>query len=150
MPNQNKWDDHWLNIASVWAKLSKDPSTKVGGVIVTPDNRQSSAGYNGLPRGVKETPDKWERPTKYEWVIHAELNAVMNCPFDTYGCSVYTTITPCHKCMEHMRNAGIQRVIYAEEYERLTHKDIWLEVAAEFEEVYQLKDGKRFYPLGRK
>ena len=150
MPTENKWDKHWLEVAAVVSKLSKDPTTQVGAVIVTPDNRQCSIGYNGFSAGIDETPEKWERPLKYEYVIHAEKNALMNCPFDTQGCSIYTTITPCHRCLVHLVNAGIKKVVYGEEYANLCHKDIWLEAAELIGNVYQLKDGKRFqYDGGR-
>lgn len=147
MPSQNKWDEHWINIAKDFAKLSKDPSTKVGAVIVTPDNRQFSGGYNGFARGIDDIdPSKWERPIKYERVVHAEMNAIIQCPFDTIGCSVYTTITPCHRCLIHLVNAGIKKVVYGDTYANLTHADIWYETAELIYEIYMFKDGKRFYP----
>ena len=146
MPTQNKWDQHWLEVADVFSKLSKDIHTKVGAIIVTPDNRQCSGGYNGFPAGWDDTdPKLWERPTKYDIVIHAEINAIINCPFDTKGCYVYTTITPCHRCMLHMINAGIERVIYGDLYENLSHHEIWSEAVNHFEQVYMFKDGKRTY-----
>ena len=150
MPSQNKWDQHWLDVAHVVSNMSKDPSTQVGAVIVTPDNRQCSIGYNGFSAGVEETPDKWERPIKYERVIHAEMNAIMNCPFDTNGCSVYTTITPCHRCMVHLVNAGVKKVVYAKEYDNLCHMDIWVESALLIGKVYQLENGKRKVRVKRK
>jgi deoxycytidylate deaminase len=120
--------------------MSKDPTTKVGAVIVTPDNRQCSIGYNGFAKGIEETEEKWERPTKYEYVIHSEMNAIMNCPFDTHGCTVYITMTPCHRCITHLVNAGIKRIVYEHEYDRLAHVDIWKEAASLFDEVVCLKD----------
>lgn len=138
---QEKWDRHWLRVAWMTAiNLSKDPTTKVGAVIVTPDNRQMSTGYNGFPKGVDESPYKWERPLKYEYVVHSELNAIMNCPFDAKGCTIYITMTPCHRCLCHMINAGIKRIVYNEEYNRLTHKDICDELRSHFDEVIQIDD----------
>lgn len=135
MPNQNEWDEHWLRVADDFARLSKDPNTKVGAVLVTPDNRQSAGGYNGFARGVKEDEVKWARPTKYEYVIHAEMNALINCPFDTYGCTCYTPISPCHRCIIHLWNAGITRLVFREMYDRMCHIEIWREHAALFDEV---------------
>lgn len=136
MPNQQQWDEHWLKIAEITSQLSKDPSTKVGAVVVTPDNRQCSLGYNGFAAGIEETPEIWnDRPVKYEMVIHGEINAILNCPFPTKGCTVYVTHQPCHRCMPHLRNAGIERVVYAQEYPRLQHRDIWLKTAMLFKEV---------------
>jgi len=106
--------EHYLRVAWMVAlNLSKDPETKVGAVLVTPDGRQSSIGYNGLPSGLHEPESRWERPEKYEWVIHAELNAVINSPFDTRGCTIYITHQPCHRCLGLMRNAGISEIYYS-------------------------------------
>lgn len=141
MPNQEKWDRHWLRLAWMTAiNMSKDPTTKVGAVIVSPDNKQISIGYNGFPVGISETIVKWGRPTKYEYVIHSELNAIINCPFNTQGCSIYITMTPRHRCLGHMLNAGIKRIIYNKEYENLTNKEICSELMSYFQEVKQLDD----------
>ena len=94
---QLQMDLHFLRLAWVTGlNLSKDPRTKVGAVIVTEDTRQVSIGYNGFPKKLAEHPERWEKPLKYEYVIHAELNAIMNCPFDTKGCTLYCTHQPCH------------------------------------------------------
>jgi len=125
LPSQNKWDRHFLRLAWLTAiNLSKDPKTQVGAVIVAPGNRQISVEYNGMPAGLEETEEKWQRPTKYPYLIHAELNAVINCPFDTRGCTIYITHKPCHACMGHLRNAGIKRIVYNEIYKKATHKEI--------------------------
>ena len=129
MPTQEQWHRHWLEVAQVTAKLSKDPTTQVGAVVVTQDNRQCSIGYNGFAMGIEETPEKWQRPIKYEYVIHAELNAILNCPFDHKGAKLYLTLQPCHRCIEMVLNSGILDVYYLKEYENLCHKDIWLEHA---------------------
>lgn len=141
MNKQEKLDRHFLRLAWMTAiDMSKDPSTKVGAVIVTPDTRKVSWGYNGMPAGVEETPEMWERPEKYEWVVHAELNALINCPFDTVGCTVYVTMQPCHRCMVHLKNAGIKRIVFSDEYERLTHKHIIEKMKKEFDEYLCLSD----------
>jgi dCMP deaminase len=140
MPDHNKWNKHWLEVAKVTAKLSKDPSTQVGAVIVTPDNRQCSVGYNGFARGIEETAEKWARPIKYERVIHAEMNALLNCPFETVGCKLYITHQPCHRCISHVLNSGIVEVYYGIEYENIQHLDIWKEHAKLFKVCVNLKD----------
>jgi dCMP deaminase len=127
MASKDKWNKVWMKVARTVSELSKDPATKVGAVIVTLDNRQCSVGYNGFAVGIDETGDKWERPRKYQYVIHGEINAIMNCPFDTKGCKVYLTHTPCHRCIAHLVNAGITEVYFLEEYKNLEHKDIWEE-----------------------
>lgn len=135
MPNQSEWDDHWMRMAKTTSELSKDPKTKVGAIIVTPDNRQCSIGYNGFAAGIAETVDKWKRPTKYNYVIHSEMNAIINCPFDTKGCTLYCTLQPCHRCITHCVNAGISRLVYGKQYDNIEHIEIWKETADLFEEV---------------
>jgi dCMP deaminase len=138
MPNQNKWDNLFLSIAINVSKMSKDPSTQVGAVIVGSDNRKMSFGYNGFVRGIEETKEKWERPRKYQFVQHAELNSIINCPFDTVGCTLYCTHQPCHRCLELVAQAGIRRVVFINKYANLEHQDIWDEHAKLFEEVIQM------------
>ena len=141
MPSQLTYDLMFLELASVPANnLSKDPKTKVGALVVTPDNRQISFGYNGFSRGMEETEERWQRPAKYEYVIHAELNAIMNCPFDTVGATLYCTHQPCHRCIQHLINAGIKRLVYLYPYKQLQFRDIWEEAATFFDEVLCLED----------
>lgn len=127
MASKKKWNETWMRVALVVAKLSKDPNTQVGAVIVTTDNRQCSVGYNGFAVGIEETEAKWQRPRKYQYVIHGEINAIMNCPFDTKGCKIYLTHSPCHRCIAHLINAGITEVYYLEDYKNLEYLDIWNE-----------------------
>jgi dCMP deaminase len=138
---KEKMDAHFIRLAWVTAmNLSKDPSTKVGAVIVSEDTRMVSIGYNGFPKNLQENSERWQKPLKYEYVIHAEMNAIMNCPFDTKGCTLYCTHQPCHRCLVHLVNAGIKRVVYNLEYKSLTHRDIWKETSRLFEEVIQIND----------
>jgi len=116
-------DKLWLDLARRVALESKDPITKVGSVIVSPDQRQCSVGYNGFPTKVEETELKWSRPEKYEWVIHSEMNNLLNCPFPTKGASMYITHKPCHKCLLHLVQAGITNVYYIFDYTN-TRQDI--------------------------
>lgn len=127
MPNQARMHQHWMRIAECYSLLSKDPSTKVGAVIVSPDGRKLSGGYNGFARGMPESQELWQRPEKYDRVIHAELNALLNCPFDTMGCACYCTHQPCHICIQHLINAGIQALYYREDYQNARREDIWLQ-----------------------
>jgi dCMP deaminase len=121
----NKWVKHWIKIAQVTSELSKDPSTKVGAVIVTPDNRQCSLGYNGFADGIEDLEDRWNtRAVKYEFVIHAEENAILNSPFDTKGCSLFCTHQCCHKCMARIIRAGIKKVYYVNNYANINNLDI--------------------------
>jgi dCMP deaminase len=124
-----------MKLAKNVSELSKDPSTKVGAVLVTPDNRQHSIGYNGFPVGIKETSDKWERPLKYEYVIHAEVNAILNAQFKTNGCKVYCTHEPCHRCLGVLLNSGIKNIYYGTPYERKTHIEVWEDLINYFDVV---------------
>lgn len=137
MPSQDKWDQLFLKLTLNIATMSKDPSTKVGSVIVSSDNRQISFGYNGFVRGIEETSEKWQRPHKYQYVQHSELNAILNCPFDTYGCKLYCTHQPCHRCLEMILQAGITKVYYINNYNNLEYKEIWDEHAKLFQEILQ-------------
>jgi len=131
MPSRSGLDHLWMDFARRVAQMSHDPSTKVGAVVVR-DDRQVSVGYNGMPAGIPEPDWLWERPTKYRVVVHAEVNAVINAPFDTRGCTVYVTHQPCPACLAKLINAGISRVVYAEPYQRMPEEDqrIWQFIAS--------------------
>jgi dCMP deaminase len=120
-----EYNKTFLRMADVFAQLSKDPATKVGAVVVTPDYRQISCGFNGFPAGVQETPERWERPEKYQWVVHAEVNAILNAPFDTKGCTLFCTLRPCHRCFGQLINAGIEKLVYYHSDRPLERGDIW-------------------------
>jgi dCMP deaminase len=135
MPNQAQLHLTYLQIAQSAALLSKDPSTKVGACIVSKDGRQFSIGYNGFPRGVEETPEKWERPLKYQYTVHSEVNAILNCPFDMRGSSIYVTLQPCHRCLGALIQAGIQYVYFNSYYERLEYIDVWNDLSKHFEVI---------------
>lgn len=106
------WDETWLSVAIVVSKRSKDPRMQVGAVLVSPDNSSVSVGYNGFPRGIQDTAERWERPIKYKYCIHAELNAMLNCPVRPAGWTLYLTIPPCSDCALKIVQAGIKKVIY--------------------------------------
>lgn len=138
MPSQESYDKTFIEMAFVISKLSKDPRTKVGAIIVSADNRKLSIGYNGFVKGIEETTEKWQAPLKYEFVIHAETNALINCPFDKQGCTIYCTHQPCHRCIEQVAQSGIIRVVYAQPYANLQYKELWNEHAKLFKEVVHL------------
>lgn len=128
---------HCMRLAAITAvTMSKDPSTQVGAVIVATDYRKLSIGYNGFAAGVHEHPDYWQRPEKYERVIHAELNAIINCPFDTRGCHLYCTHQPCYKCMAICINAGIEAIYYRTPYDNDPRPDITQEYASHMRVVH--------------
>jgi len=115
------WDRWYLDLARFTAGKSKDPSTKVGSVIVGPTNEVRSLGYNGFPRGVNDNiPERWERPLKYQFCVHAEANAIFNCArcgVSTMASTLYLAsfpakFGPCDKCCQAIIQSGIARVVY--------------------------------------
>lgn len=108
------WDEYFLSIAAIAASKSKDPSTKVGAVIVRPDRTIVSVGYNGFPRGVADTPERLnDRPTKYSLVVHAEMNAILSARESLNGYTLYTVpFMPCDRCFVHVIQTGIKRVVF--------------------------------------
>ena len=109
-----KWDQRFLELADCIATWSKDPSRGVGCVIVSPENRICSTGFNGLPSGVEDHPDRLTRPAKYDLVCHAELNAIIHCArhgVSPDGCTLYSTFFPCIQCTLAIIQAGIARVV---------------------------------------
>lgn len=106
-------DAYYLSIAQAVAQKSKDPSTKTGAVIVGPDNRIISTGYNGFPRGMPDTPELYaNRDEKYARILHCEMNAVLFARECLAGCSLYTwPFLSCSRCAVHMLQAGITQFI---------------------------------------
>lgn len=110
----DQWDRRMLDLASHVANWSKDPNTKVGAVIMQPDHRVASMGYNGFPRGVGDDEDRWsDRQTKERFVCHAERNALDNADQSLRGCTVYVTLQPCADCTKSMIQRGILRLVTA-------------------------------------
>lgn len=108
----SKWDARFLDLALYVADWSKDPSTRVGSVIVAPDRRILSIGYNGFPRGVADLEDRLnDRPTKYAFVAHAERNALDNVDASMRGCILYSTLQPCAECTKSIIQRGIKKVV---------------------------------------
>jgi dCMP deaminase len=113
-----KWDQYFMGIALLSTERSKDPSTSVGACIVSQDNKILSVGYNGMPMGCSDDEFPWERhgdplDTKYLFVCHAELNALLNYTgTNMKGAKIYTTLFPCNECTKALIQAGIKEVIY--------------------------------------
>ncbi len=112
------WDQYFMGIALMSAHRSKDPSTQVGACIVDQNNKILSIGYNGMPRGCNDDEMPWEREgemldTKYAYVCHAELNAILNYGGGSLeGAKVYVTLFPCNECAKAIIQCGIKEVIY--------------------------------------
>jgi dCMP deaminase len=148
---QYRFDMHYMRLAHlVGFDLSKDPSTKVGALILGADQRSVSVGYNGFPAGTFESPDLWQdRSEKYPRVIHAEINALLNCPFSTIGATIYCSLFPCHHCLGCIINAGITRIVYyGERWEREPHPHIVNELMNNIA-VHQFEDIDPFCELIR-
>ena len=104
-----------MKIAEAVAEKSKDPSSKMGCVIVDPSKRVVSLGYNGLIQGSDESKlTLSERPMKYHFVIHSEMNALLFARRDLTGCTVYNRVATCDNCLKHCLQAGIKRFVYKE------------------------------------
>ena len=107
-----------MEVADLHASWSKDPSTKVGAVIVNSDRVEVGHGYNGFPRGVDDDWTRYaDRPTKYSLVVHAELNAILNANGSVRGCTLYITAPACSECAKAIIQSGISRVVWRENAE---------------------------------
>lgn len=112
------WDEYFMGVALLSAQRSKDPNTQVGACIVNPRNKIVGVGYNGFPTGCSDDEFPWEREgelldTKYPYICHAELNAVINkISADLYDCRLYVALFPCNECAKVIIQSGISEVIY--------------------------------------
>ena len=110
------WDEYFMGIAMLAAKRSKDPSTQVGACIVSQDNIIISTGYNGMPKGCSDDEFPWDRTgeeTKYPYVVHAELNAILNANGrDLRGSKLYVALFPCNECAKAIIQSGVKEVVY--------------------------------------
>lgn len=117
--NYISWDEYFMGIAMLSAERSKDNSTQVGACIVNNERKIVSVGYNGMPTGCCDDDMPWEREadspldTKYPFVCHAELNAILNSNISNLsGCTIYVTLFPCNECAKAIIQSGIKRVVY--------------------------------------
>lgn len=117
MKNILTWDEYFMSLAHLSALRSKDPSTQVGACIVNTNNRIVGIGYNGMPYGCHDDEYPWSREgdfgkTKYAYVVHAELNAILNATESLRGCSIYVSLFPCNECAKAIIQSGITEVVY--------------------------------------
>lgn len=106
------WSERFLALAQLVASWSKDPSTKVGAVVVDSQNRVVSVGFNGFPRRVADDERLLDRVQKYELIVHAEISAVLFAGRPVEGCTIYTwPLPPCSRCAAVLIQAGIRKVV---------------------------------------
>ena len=110
------WNEYFMGVAILALKRSKDPNTQVGACIVDKNNIILSTGYNGLPYGFSDDEYTWERTgedTKYKYVVHAELNAILNAQGkDLKNARIFVDLFPCNECAKAIIQCGIKEVIY--------------------------------------
>ena len=112
------WDEYFMGVAMLSSMRSKDPNTQVGACIVNEDRKIVGVGYNGFPTGCCDDDLPWEREgewidTKYPYVCHAELNAILNSiGGNLKGCTLYVALFPCNECAKAIIQSGIKKIIY--------------------------------------
>ena len=111
------WDEYFMGIAFLSGMRSKDPSTQVGACIIDEDKKIIGIGYNGFPQGSSDDEMPWDREgdfleTKYPYVVHAELNAILNSIKCLKNCIIYVTHFPCNECAKAIVQVGIKKVVY--------------------------------------
>jgi dCMP deaminase len=122
------WDEYFMGVAILSSKRSKDPSTQVGACIVNEQKKIVGVGYNGFPTGCDDDVLPWDREgdfldTKYPYVCHAELNAILNSiSRDLHGCTIYVALFPCNECAKAIIQAGIREVVYLSD--KYAHTDV--------------------------
>ena len=114
------WDEYFMGLAHLSAMRSKDPSTQVGAVIVDQEHKVVGIGYNGLPIGCSDDEFPWDREggmleTKYAFVVHAELNAILNSKRNLHGCTLYVSLFPCNECAKAIIQSGIRKIVYEDD-----------------------------------
>ena len=123
------WDDYFMGVSLLAAERSKDPSTQVGACIVSEDNRILSTGYNGFPQGCSDDDFPWNRnaeigETKYNFVVHAELNAILNAGGKSlHGSRIFVSLFPCHECAKAIIQSGVKEVVYLSDKYNGTESD---------------------------
>ncbi|MBO4440659.1 dCMP deaminase family protein [bacterium] len=111
------WDQYFMGVALLSAQRSKDPNTQVGACIVNGEHRIVGVGYNGFPAGCDDNLLPWDREgrfldTKYPFVVHAELNAILNSIQNLRGCTIYVALFPCNECAKAIIQSGIKEIVY--------------------------------------
>lgn len=114
--NYISWDEYFMGVAMLAARRSKDPNTQVGACIVSQDNIILSTGYNGMPKGCSDDEYPWDREgeqTKYPYVVHAELNAILNANGRSLQNSrLFVALFPCNECAKAIIQSGVKEVLY--------------------------------------
>lgn len=129
--NYLDWDNYFMGIARLSALRSKDPSTQVGACIVNSDKKIIGIGYNGLPTGINDDDYPWDKQgefldTKYPYVCHAELNAILNSTTNLQGATIYVTLFPCNECTKAIIQSGIKKLYYISD----KYKDLEMTIAS--------------------
>lgn len=119
------WDEYFMGIAFLSGMRSKDPLTQVGACIIDEDKKIIGIGYNGFPMGSSDDTMPWGREgdfleTKYPYVVHAELNAILNSIKSLKNSTIYVTHFPCNECAKAIVQSGIKKVVYFSD----KHKDL--------------------------
>lgn len=133
---RGKWHTRFYELATHVAQWSKDPSTKVGAVVVNSDNQVLSLGFNGFPRGIFDFAKRYDdKETKYLFVSHAERNALDNAFADTRGATLYTTLFPCNECTKGIIQKGIKTIVtpQPDKSRKHNHYDVTLAMLREAE-----------------
>lgn len=124
------WDEYFMGVSLLAAKRSKDPSTQVGACIIDDQNRILSTGYNGFPQGCSDDEFPWTREgelgeSKYAFVVHAELNAILNARAKNLaGSKLYVSLFPCHECAKAIIQSGVHEIIYLSDKYNGTPSDL--------------------------
>jgi len=130
MSTHLNYSQYFMGVAMLSSKRSKDPSTQVGAVIVTPDNRIIGAGWNGMPNVAdndksfpwgKDSPNPVEN--KYMYVVHAEPNAICHASESVRGCTMYLTWFPCAECAKSIVQSGISKIVYLHKHTTDRYQD---------------------------
>ena len=148
-----------MSLVYLTAMKSEDVKTHIGAIVVGPDHEIRTTGYNGLPRGVKNTPERQNRPEKYFWFEHAERNAIYNAVrigTSLKGCTMYTNAIPCADCSRAIIQSGITKVIVDKAFDIFQDHKTWGEHLAKSEKMLveagvelELYEGKRIFKITR-
>jgi dCMP deaminase len=146
------WSEYFLNIAETVKLKSKDRRTQIGAIIVGKDNEIVSTGYNSFPRGINDDVEERQvRPEKYYWMVHGEMNAILNAArigVSTNGCKMYLTCgVPCSNCGRAIINAGIKEV-YCKVEDTTRNREKWDEESARTRQMFEESGVKIFFYEG--
>ena len=132
-----RWDDYFLGMAEYVSRQSRDPSTKVGAVIVRPDKTVASVGFNGFPSGMDDQEAFYEdREVKYSKTIHAEMNVILHAREPLHGYAIFLyPLLPCDRCSVHIIQSGIKAVACKASIEE--HPERWVESVRRSEQYYK-------------